>query len=185
LSDFSRYDLTQVTRWGGTDTKFTDHYSEYTTWVTVKDSNTYEYRCVYYPFDMDFSGPVPSQCAGNFPCFEITKGTGTNQLKIWADSIDRSTVNYSTAVQNCLDQGGRLASVRQMTELIRSGLPNGDADWIWTSDAANEGPSQSMVVKWNGTETDFSPVYNAGMTWKSKSSSTTNQYRCIWTNELW
>ncbi len=186
LSDFSRYDIAQVTRWGGIDTKFTDHYSEYTTWTTLSNtSNDWQYRCVYYPFDADFTGPAASKCAGGFPCYQVTKGSGTKQLKVWADSIDRSKVNYVTAVQDCLNQGGRLANTRQMTELIRAGLPNGDSDFVWTSDAANEGNSQSMVVKWNGTETGFKPIYSANMTWVSKANSSTQQYRCVWTNELW
>ena len=185
VSDHTRYDIVNITRWGGIDKKFTDYHSEYTTWATVNTSNKYQHRCAYYPFDPDFEGPTNAECAGGFPCFGLEKGTGDEKLKVWADSIDRSKVNYVTAVQACLNSGGRLASARQLTEMIRAGLPNGDSDWVWTSDAANEGNSHAITLQWNGTETGFKPIYSGKMTWADKSNGNTRQYRCVWSNELW
>lgn len=187
LSDRSRYDITQVTRWGGTDDTFSDYYPEHSTWATVNNTTTYQYRCAYYPQDPAYAAPADVQCAGGNACYQASFGPGPNPVRYAMDSEDRSAVTYDAAIDDCVASGGRLPNTLQLTELIRSGLPNGTTAWLWTSDSAGNdanGFALATIFNWNGVDTVFEPIFSGNATWSVK-DVTTNAYRCIWSNELW
>ena len=103
------------------------------------------------------------------------------------DAIDRAAADYNTAIDDCIAQGGRLASTRQLTEMIRAGLPNGSTNGLWTSDASgnnSNGFAYATILNWNGVDTGFAPISPANANWSAK-GTITNAYRCIWSNELW
>ena len=183
-SDFSQYNAAQVVRWAGIDTTFDDTYSTYATHADT-NGNSYQYRCAYYPIDPDFKAVPKAKCAGGFDCYHVSKGSGDDKVEVWADSIDRSKVNWVTAVMDCMNQGGHLASPRELTELIRTGFPNGSDQWMWTDDHTNAGNGHPIVMKWNGVQKTWTPVYSSNMTHAAAATTTTHNYRCVWNNELW
>ncbi len=204
-SDFSRYEYTNGVRWTGTDTQFTGFHSEYVDWFYVGLAASYKmpYRCVYYPIDAEYAGPPKAtscdgsgnfHCCntGQFKCYGVEKG-GSTKIKMWADTVDRGAVNYINAVKACASENGRLASSREMTELIRSGLPNGNGtDYLWTSDSIvyhdNGSHDYALTVRWSNIETSWTPTAeNNNHSWRYKHPSSTgdrNRFRCVWSNEL-
>lgn len=179
--DYSRYDIAQVIRWTGIDKDYTDYYSTYATWQTIKGSSS-PYRCVYYPVDASYQGP-PS-CTTNFPCVVTALGNGPVQSKTWFDPVDRPPVNYITAVKTCKSVGGRLPTARDYLEHIRNGLSNGSTNWVWTSDQVGDGGQNVEVIKWNAAEPAFDGTYSTYATNSDKGATTNRPYRCIWSNEL-
>ncbi|GMV39089.1 MAG: hypothetical protein AMXMBFR64_08050 [Myxococcales bacterium] len=173
--------LVGISKWSGTDKSFSDYYSTYATWSYRTESGR-PYRCVYYPVDQAYAGP--SACNGG--CFLSTKGGG--KVKMWMDSTDRAATRFHLAVKACNDLSGHLASERDLTELIREGLPNGSNSWIWSSDQEGYNDTQflSGIIKWSGVDTSFTGQYSTYSTWAYKINSTSYQYpyRCVWTNEL-
>jgi|GEM_PF-3541332 len=182
LSDWTRYDIAQVTRWGGVDTSYTSHHSEYETWATVNTGTTYQYRCTFYPINADYEHPANANCAGGFPCHQIENG----EFKGAYDPIDRAAVTYTAAVSACLAVGGRLPKAHELKEAIRAGLPNGSNLWLWTADGSGDnsnGYSYAEIFRWNGVNANFGGIYSGDATWSGKGSQTRN-FRCMWNNEL-
>ncbi|MCB1583601.1 MAG: hypothetical protein KDI92_11095 [Xanthomonadales bacterium] len=182
LADWSRYDLIQIGRWTGVDTSYTGYYNEYVTWATVNLVNEYQHRCVFYPIDMAYSHPPNSNCALGLPCQQFENGAS----KLAVDTTDRIASTYTEATADCINMGGQLPTAVQLTEAIRAGVPNGSGAYLWTSDSAGldtNGNSYAIALKWNGTESGFSPVYSSSATWSGK-GTTTQSYRCVWSNEL-
>jgi hypothetical protein len=107
---------------------------------------------------------------------------------MWMDQADRPANRFHIAIRTCNDLGGHLATERDLTEMIREGLPNGSNTWIHTSDQQGYNDTQFLVgiIKWAGTNTGFTDQYPTYATWgyKINSSSYNLPYRCVWTNEL-
>ncbi len=192
-SDWSNYRYVQYTHWKAVNLNYTGYYSTYTSWQDV-GTQTQPYRCTMYPLDANYAGPAGGKCnAGQIDCYAVDRGTGTTHLKVWADKFDRPAASYINAVKNCQGEGGHLANARQMFELIRDGLPNGNGDnYVWTSDAAggeSGDPNYVAVVKWgknqaNGVDKNVAIKYPDSMTYGTRASGSFG-YRCVWTNELW
>ena len=99
--------------------------------------------------------------------------------------MDRPQATYASAIQTCVNEGGRLATSLQLTEAIRAGLANGSNTFLWTADSAwDNGNNFSTSLRWTGTETTFSPIYSVSATYVVKANSLA-PYRCAWSNELW
>jgi Stigma-specific protein, Stig1 len=174
--------LLMVKRWTGTELDHQDAYTTDLSWAYRTQSNAY--RCIYYPVDTGYTGPASGDCAGG--CFELALSGGSG-AKIWLDSFDRAPpANAAAAVATCRGVGGHLASERDLTELIRAGLPNGSGTWIMSGDPEiGDGANGSLlmgVVKWSATDTSFSDQYSTYSTWGN--AQTAIPYRCAWTNEL-
>ena len=173
-----------VVRWGGVAPSFDASSSTYASTGTkaYTTGGGYKVRCVYYPVDQEYAGP--SSCNGG--CFVSTKAGGAT---LWMDSTDRPLAEYKVAVRTCNYAGGHLATERDLTELIRSGLPNGTNAWVFTSDQEGYNGTNFLVglVRWTGTGTTaFLDTYSTYASWGYKSASTSYKrvYRCMWTNEL-
>ena len=150
------------------------------------NTNTYvpaiarPYRCAYYPTRLDFK--APTGCFGG--CFQKVKGV----QRTYADGADRPAATYWQALDDCAAQGGRLPSARDMAELIRGGLPNGNQAPTWTTSTGYD-ETQKRIVKATARWFDSDP------TWFPKQSPVNEDgfgqsqpaweevYRCIWTNE--
>jgi hypothetical protein len=145
-------------------------------------TSSYPYRCISYPIDSGYAGPEASDCAGE--CFTLK--VGSSAATLWLDSFDRAPpATVLGAIDGCRQLGGHLASERDLTEAIRSGLPNGSGQWIHTSDLelGTGGSLNVGVVKWTGTDTGFDDQYDSGYsTWSQPQDL--RPYRCVWTNEL-
>jgi len=182
-SDASHYVYNQVVLWKGADLDFADYYPQWATWTDRKPPAAYPYRCVYNPIDPQYLGPPDGKCNVGAPCFTVERGAEF-KATMWADSADRVPANFITAVQECYGAGGRLASFRDMIELVRAGLPTGVGTWLWTTDAAGDNGATVMVVKWTGADLAFDGSNPNYATWSDKSPATVRPYRCVWTNEL-
>jgi hypothetical protein len=187
MADFARYDLMQITRWTGVEADFDNYHDLYTTWSDV-NTQTRNYRCAWFPIDTSYAGPTKCN-AGQFDCFKTeyaaTADANAVKAKTWADPIDRPPASWITAVKDCADEGGSLASVRDMTELIRAGLANGQGpnNYVHTSDAVyTDSASYSMVLRWNAINTSFVLQHSNQITHTARTTS--HNYRCVWSNEL-
>ena len=180
LADRSRFDLTQITRWTGIDSSYTGYFSEYTNWSNVDATAMHQHRCAYYPIDSAYSHPLNAQCSADVACTVLDNGAS----KLAIDTLDRPALIYIEAIQACLNEGGRLATSLQLTEAIRAGLANGSDNFLFTADSGyNNTSTFATTLKWTGTETDFSPIYQDSATLAQK--SVPFSFRCAWTNELW
>jgi hypothetical protein len=172
--------LLSVKRWTGVEPSHYHAYSNDLTWAYK--TSTYGFRCIFYPVDAAYAGPMSSQCNGG--CTEIAL-PGSSGAKMWVDSNDRAPpVITTTAIDTCRVSGGRLASERDLTEAIRKGLPNGSTQPIWTSDAevASGGGILLGVVYWSGVDTAFNDQWSTYSTWSWPYDP--RPFRCMWTNEL-
>jgi hypothetical protein len=179
-AEFHSGDYVGINKWLDVDPDCTGYYSTYLTHSTRVASTIRPFRTVYYPIDAFYTGPTVDQ--SHTGLYSVSHGSA----KIWTDMSDRPPVTFAEAVKICHDLGGHLATKRDMVELIRSGLPNGMNNWIWTADQAYY--YQVEVVKWTGVETDFQDVYGSGENDDSyqitNDTSTVRPFRCVWTNEL-
>jgi hypothetical protein len=150
------------------------------TWAYKTDSRVY--RCIYYPIDATYDGPPAANCSGG--CMQMTYGSGSVQPKMWIDNSDRVPTTLGSAINLCNSLGGHLASERDFTEAIRSGLPNGSNNFLWTWDIGyGETATNTMIVRWLQTDTAYNDQWSTYMTW-SGIAGETRPYRCMWTNEL-
>ena len=168
-------------KWTGVDPEFHASSTAYQGWLAKNASAGYNYRCVYYPIDGEYTGPT--SCNGG--CFSSTKSGATQ----WMDSQERALTTYNLAVRACNDLGGHLPTERDLTELIRAGLPNGSNAWTFTSDQEGYNSTSFLVglVRWSGVgSTAFTDLYSTYSSWGYKSASTSYKrvYRCVWSNEL-
>jgi len=175
--------LVEVAKWTGTAPDFGFVSPADVNWAYK--TKTYAYRCIYYPVDKTYTGPKAADCAGGCTTFTLPDSSGD---KIWLDSFDRAPpASLDVAVDTYRQNGGHLASERDLMEAIRQGLPNGSSTWIWTSDLSigSSGIAQlrAQIVKWTGTDKTFTDQWQTYSTW-SGLGSTTRPYRCMWTNEL-
>lgn len=171
--------LAEVLAWTALEQRFSYQYTGTATWDYKYNSHVF--RCIYYPLDPAYV--APTTCTGG--CFMVNGG-GNPASQMWFDSSDRAAKTVADASADCAATGGHLASERDFTEAIRSGLPNGTSPtFLLTSDFAFGNPpaAYATVVKWTGTQTSFTDLYPAGfMTWSDP--DTVRPYRCMWTNEL-
>ncbi len=192
-SDFSYWWYSQIVRWPGVDLEYNGYHSRYVTWADPTPTKNYNYRCVWYPIDQDYTGPGTCNGTDQLPCYTTSKG-GTVKSKMWADRFDRSPATFINATKACSAENGHLASAREMVELIRAGLPNGTGpnNYVWTADNGGNtdtNPALTIQLRWNGTEgTGFTvrtaSGSNSGFDWVYRSTTTTKPYRCVWSNEL-
>ena len=54
-------------------------------------------------------------------------------MRVYAEAMDRPAKTYWEASDDCRNKGGRLATGRDIAELIRSGIPNGVKNDVWSS----------------------------------------------------
>lgn len=170
--------LVGILRWNGVQPFFGHYYSEFTSWDYK--SASYAHRCLYYPLDPQYTPPPATACTGG--CFRRDL-PGATPATMWMDSTDRTAATLGSAIGICASAGGRLASERDYTEMIRHGLPNGSGSWLLTSDIGYGGQAVDvMVVRWSGTDANFTDQYSTYSTWFALTSSLA--FRCVWTNEL-
>jgi hypothetical protein len=190
-SDFSHKNFVQLVQWSGVDREFTGYYSKYMTWSGSLLGNTYPYRCTWYPLDLAYAGPVRCN-GGQFDCFVSEKGAATAPVRVWADPVDRSPATWIDAVKTCSAEGGHLASMVEYAQLVREGLPNGQAPtlWVWSSDSegnTDTNPAIAGLFNWgggvNGTQTGWTATADTTY-WAYRSAATTHGYRCVWSNQL-
>ena len=174
--------LAEVLSWTALEQRFSYQYTGTATWAYKTDSHVF--RCIYYPLDPAYV--APTTCTGG--CFMVNGG-GNPAVTMWFDSTDRAAKTVADASADCAASAGHLASERDYTEAIRSGLPNGSATYLLTSDFAfgNPAATNATVVKWTGTQAAFTDLWSAtaaaaAMTWSDP--DTVRPYRCMWTNEL-
>jgi hypothetical protein len=161
-------------------------------WSYRTDSRPY--RCVYFPIDAAYSGPLDSACEGG--CTTITM-PGNLGGKSWFDTHDRTAATALVAIETCRKQGGHLASPRDMTEAIRAGLPNGSNTYLLTGDLSigqcgvtyGVCPTFNLfvaLVKWTATMPTFDDLWvNSAASRADWGYSTDPRpYRCMWTNEF-
>ena len=167
--------------WTGTAPNQVYEYSTDLTW-TYKHTGTFPFRCIFYPIDTAYAGPAPAACGGTCATVALP---GTSNAKMWLDNNDRAPPATATvAIDTCRQQGGHLASERDLLEAVRHGLPNGSTAWLWTSDP-QVGTATSLQVgvsKWSAADTKFDDLYPTYTTWDGPSAAHT--YRCVFTNEL-
>ena len=177
--------LQAVVKWQDVDLRYPYWYSasapsSYLSW-SWKFTVDNPYRCIYYPLDVTYTGPMAAQCQGS--CFELTS-PGATPAKLWMDEFDRVPATFEEAHNVCRQNGGYLAHERDYAEAVRRGLPNGSDTHLWTSDLSigNGSAVNAQIVKWTGTDTMFTDMYTTYMTWSGL--ATTRPFRCMWSNEL-
>lgn len=145
-------------------------------------------RCLYYPVDTGYAGPVASDCNGG--CKEIALPGGSG-AKLWFDTLDRAPpANLQNAIDTCRKKGGHLASARDLLEAIRAGLGNGSGNFAWSGDfslylASPFGGSYVLragTLKWTGNEPAFADAFPGSSMVADPTSAL--PYRCMWTNEV-
>jgi hypothetical protein len=172
----------QVMLWTGAEPRFGYVYSADVTWAQLSANRVF--RCIYYPIDTTYAGPSDTDCSGG--CTALTL-TGNPAPKIWVDSFDRVPATYLDAVDTCRQSGGHLASMRDLVEAVRHGLPNGSNAWQHTSDTGIGVVSSTYVLRdhvlrWTGADPAFTGVGTTYQSWGT--IETARPYRCVWTNEL-
>ncbi len=185
-SDQTGHEGTQFTvsnkRWTGTEPRQLYVNDADVTW-SFKHTNTYPFRCIFYPVDTSYAGPAMTACAGG--CTLVTF-PGTSGMKMWFDSFDRAPPATATeAIDTCRKLGGHLPSERDLLEAIRHGsLPNGTGTELWSSDLELGTQDHLLlgVSKWQPADPQFDDLYPTFTTWAAPSA--THPYRCTWTNEL-
>lgn len=172
--------LNVVLKWSGTGLRFDYSSPAVMTWAW-KTTADFPYRCVYFPVDSDYAGPASGACEGGCTEFLLP---GSSGARLWVDATDRVASPWETAADLCRQEGGRLPHERDFAETIRQGLPNGSANWLWTTDfgIGNGTSVNAMVVKWAGQDAAFSDQYSGYMTWSG--FGTARAFRCLWTNEV-
>jgi hypothetical protein len=180
-ADASSWNNQQTIKWTAVEIDFTSYYSQYATWQGRGGS--YSYRCAYYPLDGDYAGPADGKCVSGSACFTVEKGADA-KVQVWTDAFDRSPANYITASKDCYDEGGHLPTVRDVVELVRSGLPNGSNNWLWTSDSVDTTGNHVAVMRWLGTNATYDGQGSTYANNSAKSTGTVQAYRCVFTNEL-
>jgi hypothetical protein len=167
--------------WTGAEPGHLYAYGTDLTWV-YKHTSTRPFRCVFYPVDTMYAGPVASSCAGGCTAFALPGASGA---KMWVDSFDRAPPATPTAaLDTCRKAGGHLASQRDLFEAVRHSLPNGATAYLFTSDL-QLGAATTLEVgvgKWKDVDTLFDDLYPAYTTWADPSGAL--PYRCSFTNEL-
>ena len=135
------------------------------------------FRCIGLEDQKAFSTPSTNNCNGADGCFV----NNNRSTKLVADSEDRATTNYASAVQICRDLGGRMANSRDFIENIHQGWANGSNNWLWTTDMLYwySGGYGVNILRWSGTGTER--WYHIMSTTFERSGPTNNRnYRCVW-----
>ena len=133
-------------------------------------------RCIYYRIDRGFnSATLP--CNGG--CFQLS--VGTTDATIWIDSNARPAGDWQDAVVDCANDGGRLASVRDLRESIANGLTGAD-DVHWTADVVRDRLSNFTTIDFTAIATMVVP--SSGPVPDHDIFAGANVHRCVWTNEL-
>ena len=160
-TDASRYDIVDVVKWVGAQTTYDASSGAYVSYAG-KTGGPYRFRCIGVGYD---AGAHPNAINNEFV-------TPTTYLK--GEKFDKGLTLYGAANTECFNNGGHLATERDMTELIRAGVQNGTGNWLWTSDAS--GYPNQQVVKWAGIYPDYTNYYSADATWVDRSGN--YSYRC-------
>ncbi len=176
--------LMALIKWSGVNNRLDYSYSGNMTWGYR--TNSYPYRCIYYPADTDYLGPATEDCVGG--CTEVA--VPGSDGKMWFDTTDREFAALEDAYDGCRISGGRLPSQRDLHEAIRQGLPNGATQWLWVDDMTmgNQSSPLQKIVKWTDVDLDFDGHWSTYSTWswpyEAPDGANPRVYRCMWTNEL-
>jgi Stigma-specific protein, Stig1 len=184
-SDETGYDTVNFTvasvSWKGSEPSHLYAHGTDLTWV-YKHTGTLPFRCIFYPVDTAYAGPVAASCAGGCTAFALPGASGA---KIWLDSFDRAPPATTTAaLDTCRKAGGHLASQRDLMEAVRHSLPNGSTANLATSDL-QLGASTALLVgvgNWKDVDTKYDDLYPTYTTWSGP--ATAIPFRCSFTNEL-
>jgi hypothetical protein len=133
------------------------------------------HQCVYYAVDPGY--PAPS-CNGG--CDEVAVG---GRARMWFDRTNRgtTTATYGSAVADCADEGGRLASARDLVEAMAAGVYGPGGSSLVTSDLS--GTALARLVSWTGYSFQ-NDVSSATLGTATAFGSSPYVYRCTWTNEI-
>jgi hypothetical protein len=163
-------------------------------WKNLNVAGPYPHRCIYYPIDPGYAGPLASSCQGGTACFKVTLAARTH---MWFDANDRPGATNVAAVAACQALGAHVASERDLTEAIRAGLPNGQNTYLWTTDMLSANSQWSFsypinsCVRWTGVNKSFqdeyyysTPAYEMNDCNYIYNQGITQPYRCMWSDEL-
>ena len=138
------------------------------------------YRCGYYATAPP--GPPPA-CHGG--CFQVVKGN----VRLYGDALDRAPAPYMEALDTCAELGGQLPSMRDLSEQIRLGLPNGTTAAIWTTSTAyddSKTQATKLVAHWFDQNTTWTPpdsLSDPNNGFGQRPLAAVEAFRCVWTNE--
>lgn len=93
---------------------------------------------------------------------------------------DSAAAGWPVVLDACFARGGHLPRATELAELVHQGLPNGTAQWLWTSDAMGASGSQFLqgTIAWSGTEPRYQLAYPTGLSWQYKTGSF--PFRCLY-----
>jgi len=140
------------------------------------DNTAHAYRCVWpNRVAVAFEG---NQCYGppGGECFAMTAEGGRYNV----DSYDRPVINVQGAMRECAFYHGHLATELMLTEAIQTGLPNGSAGWVNTSDHEGYNTVNFLVglVQWTNVNFSFADAYAAEANWGYVTTGTEAAFRC-------
>ncbi len=170
-------------KWNGVEEGFDGFWNLHAIHLN-RNTETRAYRCVFYPVDPNYSGPT--DCNGG--CFSYLYVGSDVDVMTWADEYDRAPAPFAAAVSDCYAEGGHLATKRDLSELVRQGLPNGQFAsgetpiWLWTADGT--GADGAAVMRWLGAAPEFADVNPTDAQDAARTSEAALPYRCVWTNEI-
>jgi hypothetical protein len=125
------------------------------------------------------TGFVGNNCFGPVatPCF----GMGGENNKYNMDTEDRAPLPKGSAIWECANARGHLASPFQLTEAIQKGIGTGSGQWLHTSDDVNAGAN--VVLSWT-VPAQFAFRYNGNVNAISNSGQlqTARPFRCVGPN---
>lgn len=132
------------------------------------------FRCITYPlFDMPAEPPCNGDCvAVAFPNTEIL---------MWIDGADRGAALFSEAVHTCATAGGRLASERDLVEMMHLTDVAGSGEWLQTSTITNLASQARVRVLWMDPKSYSGEL---GIDMDVNMVGAADPYRCVWSNEL-
>jgi hypothetical protein len=103
----------------------------------------------------------------------------TNGHRFVMDTMDRASLPYSAAMREAMFYNAFIPTLSYYTAAIKSGLPNGSNNWLFTSDQEGADKSDFIVglVAWPDINTAFPATYS---TYIAGSYLVTNRnFRCI------
>jgi len=140
---------------------------------TALNSGKTAFRCVWpgATFDQFTAGACNGPLGAE--CFSVN-----TQWNV--DKVDRVSLPYSAALQECALAHATVPSARLLTEAVRAGLPNGSDNQQWTS--AHEGYNSSGfllgTLHWSGTNRNFDATYPNSASWDYYTAGYAHPFRC-------
>jgi hypothetical protein len=130
------------------------------------------YVCIWPASKSDILNGINCNGQPGSGCFE------TESLLI--DSYDRVALDYASAVNDCIADGGHIPTGGEYSVLIHNGLVNGSNNWLWVSDATSV--STLQVLRWSGVGAATWPT--STNRFSNSAYSTNNRFRCVYNKDL-